>query len=226
MVVITAKAKTTMTFLKTTFLLVFLSVNLLVNAQTAEDLFKTNDTKIRWLGIDFTHVNLIGKFSNFTGDKSSWEIKHIYFPAWNRMILDERDRYDIRGMLRKDVIYYDIDMIAKVNDGAPLEDLESYNTPQYTESDITNFVNSYNTEGMNGIGIALIAETLNKAENESYFHFVAINLANKQVLIHQRLRGEPRGLGFKNYWAGAIHDVLQQIDENYYRLWRSEYAKR
>jgi hypothetical protein len=195
-------------------------------SQTAEDLFKTNEMKISWLGIDFSHVNLIGRFSNFTGDKSSWEIKHVYFPAWNKAIVDEREKYDIKGMLRKDVIYYDVDMIGMINEHAPLEDLESYNTPRYTQEDIIKFVSAYNTEGKTGIGVALIAETLNKAENESYFHFIAINLSNKEVLIHQRLRGEPGGLGFRNYWAGAILDVMRQIDENYYKLWRSEYARR
>jgi hypothetical protein len=212
--------------LKKTLFIALVTLTSLSQAQTAEDLFRTSEVKISWLGIDFSHVNLIGKFSNFTGDKSSWDIKHVYFPVWNKLVLDEREKYDIKGMLRKDVIYYDIDMISSVNDSAPLEDLESYNTPRYTDDDINNFIKAYNTENKNGIGVVLIAETLNKAETEAYFHFAAINLATKEVLIHQRLRGKPGGFGFRNYWAGAILDVLRQVDENYYRLWRSTYAKR
>jgi len=32
-------------------------------SQTAKDLFNPNDLKVYWLGIDFSHVKLIGDFS-------------------------------------------------------------------------------------------------------------------------------------------------------------------
>lgn len=209
-----------------TFLLVIVVYG--ATAQTADDLFTTNDTKITWLGVDFSHVKLIGCFSEFAGlgSKNARQIKHHYFPEWNKIILHEREKYDVRGMLRKDHIFYDVDMIFTLNDNTRLEDLEAYNTPLYTADDMAGFVKLYDTEGMKGIGIALIAEALDKSENEAYFHFVAINMTTKEILVHKRLRGEPGGLGMRNYWAGAIHDVIKQIDRNYYRIWRAEYARR
>jgi hypothetical protein len=213
--------------MKKTIILLLVCLPALAWTQTAEDLFKTNDVKISWLGVDFSHVKLIGCFSHFHGfgEKNARQIKHDYFPEWNSIILHEREKYDVRGMLRKDDIFYDIDMIGSVNQKALLEDLEAYNTPHYALEDIKKFVEVYNFEGKTGIGIVLIAETLNKAENEAYFHFVAINMKTREILVHQRVRGEPSGMGMRNYWANAIDNVIRQIERNYYRTWRAEYAR-
>jgi hypothetical protein len=199
----------------------------LVYGQKAEDLFSTNDVRITWLGVDFSNVKLIGDFSHFSGigEKSSSQIKNHYFASWNRLILNEREKYDIRGRLRKDDIFYDIDLVMSRNENAPLADMESYNNPNYTQEDIVKFINEYDVKEKSGIGIVLVAESLNKSETEAYFHFVAINLATKEVLMQQRFRGEPKGFGIRNYWAGAIYDVLEQIGSNY-RYWRSESAKK
>lgn len=195
-------------------------------AQNASDLFKPTETKYYWLGIDYSHVKLIGDFSQFAnaGEKSSAEIKHKYFPAWNNLVLDERDKYDVRGMLRKDYITYDTDMMMDVNASAPVEELEAQNPVVYTRDDIQKFVKQYKPKSNDGIGIAFIAESLNKASTEAYYHFVAINLSNNTILIHDRLRGEPAGIGLRNYWAGSVYDVIKDIRNNRYKQWKSKYS--
>jgi hypothetical protein len=197
-------------------------------AQTAEDLFTASDTKVSWLGIDFSNVKLIGDFSQFhgAGEKNASQIKNTYFPAWNMLILNEREKYDVAGMLRKDKVIYDIDMIMDINKDAPLEEMETYNAPTYSKEDIEKFVKKYKTMGKEGIGIVFVAESLNKANTEAWFHFVAINLTNNKVLVHDRIRGEPSGIGLRNYWAGAVRDVIKEISKSRYRDWKSDYAKK
>jgi hypothetical protein len=215
--------------MKKSILFIFVClVTLVSSAQTAEDLFSPSDAKISWLGVDFSNVKLIGDFSQFNGvgDKNASQIKSKYFPGWNRLILDEREKYDVAGMLRKDNIIYDIDMIMELNGSAPLEAMEAYNAPTYSKDDIEKFVKKYNTKGKQGIGIVFVAESLNKANTEAWFHFVAISLTDNKILVHDRLRGEPSGIGLRNYWAGAIHDVIKEISKNRYRDWKSDYAKR
>ena len=68
-----------------------------------------------------------------------------------------------------------------------------------------------------------IAESLNKIDTEAYFHVVIINIDSKEVLLSERLRGQPSGFGIRNYWAGAIYEILKNIDSRYYRLWRNKY---
>jgi len=203
--------------MKTILIGILISVASLGYSQQNETPVPSADTPIRWLGVDFSHVKLIGEFSHLygMGDKSSIQVKERYFLAWNKLILNEREKYDIRRLVHKDKVIYDVDMVFNKNAATPLEGLESYNTPEYSTEDITRFVNEYDTQGKDGVGVVLIAETLNKADKEAYFHFVILNMSDKKILVHQRYRGEPGGFGLRNYWAGAIHNVMEQIDQSH-----------
>ncbi len=195
-------------------------------AQTARDLFRESNVKISWLGIDFSHVKLIGDFSEFAGagERSTAQIRDKYFPQWNYLVLAEQSKYDIKGMLRKGDIYYDIDMINELNSRAPLENMEAHNNPNYKPEDIERFIKEYNLEGKEGIGIVFIAECLNKFANEAYIHFVAIDMTTMSILIHERIRGVPRGIGLRNFWAGAVYNVIKDIRSKYYNIWRKRYS--
>ncbi len=199
-----------------------------VRSQTTQDLFYSSDVTISWLGIDYSHVKLIGNFAEFfqAGEKSTWQIRDVYFPRWNSIILNEPEKYDIRGMLRKSDILFDIDMINEINAYANLDEMESYNTFRFTDEDILSFVDEYNFEGKEGIGIAFIAECLNKNAREAYHHFVAIDMKTREVIFHQRLRGEPNGFGLRNYWANSVHSVIRNIRDYYYWNWRREIGER
>ena len=74
-----------------------------LNAQSVEDLFQNSPTKFTWLGIDYSHVKLIGSFSNFNENtKITPEIiKNDYFVRWNELILKESNKYTIDKMFRK-----------------------------------------------------------------------------------------------------------------------------
>jgi hypothetical protein len=196
------------------------------NSQTAQDLFNS-DNRITWLGIDFSHVRLIGNFSDFLdlGAKGSVQIITTYFPEWNRIVLDEGEKYDIRGMLRRMDIDYDIDMIMNLNYQTNPDSMEFYNTRKFKGQDIQSYVNQYDLEGRDGIGVVLIAECLNKNFKEAYFHFVAINMKTKEVLFHERLRGEPSGFGLRNYWANSFYRVINEIKYYYYFRWKSEFNR-
>jgi len=206
-----------------TFFLLLFSV--IGNSQTAEDIFKSSDVKISWLGIDFSHVKLIGDFSEFSGagEKSFVQIRDQYFRQWNNLILAEPQKYDIKGMLRKGDIYDDIEMLMKINYKSAIENMESYNTPNYTTDSIEDFIAPYDIENKEGIGVLFIAESLNKNTKEAYFHFVAINMKTKKLLIHERLRGVPVGFGLRNYWAGSIYYVINDIKKVHYKNWKKKF---
>jgi hypothetical protein len=212
--------------MKKQFILVsFLLISVITNSQTAKDLFNSSNVKVNWLGVDFSHVKLIGDFSQFygTGSKSNAQIRDVYFSGWNNIILAEPAKYDIKGMLRLSEIYYDIDMIMEINSTAKIEDLESYNNPNYSKKDIEGFISSYKIENSEGIGVLLVAECLNKNAEEAYFHFVAINMITKEILIYERLRGEPMGIGLRNYWAGSVYSVIKDIKKKHYKIWKKRF---
>ncbi len=197
------------------------------NAQTASDLFKSGGVKISWLGLDFSHAKFVGDFYQFkeAGKISAADLRNKYFPDWNRIIINEQKKYDVNGMLNKDNVAYDIDMLMGLNAATGLDNIEGNNPPGYKQEDIKKFVSQYPLSGKSGIGVALVVESFNKGADEAIFHFVAINEATKEILVYERIVGSPRGFGVKNYWAGAIYDVIKQIRDDYYKTWKSKYVK-
>lgn len=196
----------------------------LTQAQRKEDLFTNSGVPVTWLGVDYSHVKLIGEFSQFAdaGQQGSHEIRNKYFPAWNHLILKERAKYDVQGMLRKDNMIYDIGMINDLNATTPLEDLEANNPPSYSRTEIEAFVKRYDIKSPKGIGIVFIAESMNDYTKEAYYHFVAFNMQTKEILLQEKIMGRPRGFGLRNYWAGSIFEVIDQIKSTYYKTWKRQ----
>jgi hypothetical protein len=190
-------------------------------AQNAQDLFRP-DVPVTWLGIDYSHCKLIGNFAEFAdaGRKSTWLIRDSYFPKWNAIIMNEPDKFDVRGMLRRGDLGFDLEMITNINAQTPLAEMEVFSPVIYSEEDIRSFVNQYEFKDKNGIGIVLITECMNKIMNEAWYHFVAIDMGTGKVILHERLRGQPSGIGLRNYWANSFHKVICNIQEYYYWEWK------
>jgi hypothetical protein len=203
------------------FILLFLPQAFLSKAQDARDLFSP-DVPVTWLGIDYSHCKLIGNFAEFAdaGRKSTWQIRDSYFPKWNAIIMNEPDKYDVRGMLRRGDMGFDLEMISAINAQTPLAEMEVLSPVIYSEEDIRSFVNQYTFKDKNGIGIVFIAESMNKILPEAWYHFVAIDKGTGKVIMHERMRGQPSGVGLRNYWANSIHYVIRNIQEYYYWEWK------
>lgn len=212
---------------KNVLLAIFLLLLVLsMHAQTAKDLFHSEDVKITWLGIDYTNVKLKGVFSQFMGigEKEPKQVRDDYFPSWNKLILRESKKYDIEGMIHRDKINYEIDHFMEINAETSVSDLEVYDTPDpFTTEDIQKFADEYEHDEKEGIGVYFVAELLDKPENEGWFHFVAINMGNNKVLFHRRLMGEPRGFGIRNYWAGSLYHISKDIRKRKYKKWKKEH---
>jgi len=209
------------------FTIMILLCSIIGNSQTIKDLFLSSDVKVSWLGIDFSHVKLIGDFSEFgeAGSKNTAQIRDQYFTGWNNLVLAEPQKYDIKGMLREGDINNDIEMVMDINAKTNLKDMESYNTPKYSKDNIKEFVHEYDLKNKEGIGVLFIAECLNKNAEEAIFHFVAINMHTGEILLQERLSGKPKGFGLRNYWAGALYSIIKDIKTKEYIKWKNEYVK-
>jgi len=206
------------------FTLVFMS--LIVNAQTVEDFFTNKETKVTWLGIDYSHVKLIGSFAQFdsAGEKDYDYIKDKYFPSWNYLILNERKKFDVKGMIRRKTIEYDIDMINEINDKIDADKLRATKHPNYTLEDIESFVSDYEIKNKEGIGVLFVAEVLDKNEKRAYYNFVVINMETNKVLVRELVSGTVGGIGIRNYWARSIYESIKEIKSKYNGKWRKKYV--
>jgi hypothetical protein len=194
-----------------------------IYSQSAKDFFK-QETKINWLGVDFSHSKIIGEFSQFAGagKKGVGEIQSVYIPAWNKLFVNEMEKYDLKKFLRKDNVYIEIDAIMTKNADTPTESLEGYNQPNYPTDSIASFIKETDLPIKNEIGALLITDYLHKGIEEAGFHFVVVDLSTKNVLFSKYLKCYPRGFGMRNYWAGAIYDALKKIDSDY-KSWSKSY---
>lgn len=196
-------------------------------AQTVADLFMPSGQAIVWLGVDFSHVKLVGDFSQFNGagGNSGKQVRDTYFPAWNHILFAEAEKYDVRGMLRKEDLKIDMDKIMELNSETPLETLESYNVVSFTEENIREFVKAYSSKiSPKGIGVGYIAESLNKGTSTATYHFFAINLETKELLLHEVITGKAGGFGLKNFWARTLLTSNVQVKKQW-KKWQKKYAK-
>lgn len=193
-------------------------------SQDLEDLFQKSDTKVTWLGIDFSHVKLIGDFNHFAewGSQGALSIRNNYFPAWNDLVYKEYKKYDIAGMLRKEDLVLNTDYIYDLNKKAPLEEMESKLDPDYTEEDIQKFIKSYDFKEKEGLGILLVAESLNKYKEYAKYHFVVINMKNNKILLHELFTESAGGIGLRNYWARTFYNVVKRIKDQSYFNWKKK----
>lgn len=209
-------------------LLIAMLLSPVMKGQTEADLFHDNEVKVTYLGIDYSHVKLIGVFSHIgrAGEKNVLQIRDTYFPMWNMVVLNERTKYDLSGMLRKSDVYYDIEMISAINSRTDLEGMVSYNTVKFSAEDIDTIVSGYDLQGKEGIGIVFIAECLNKSQEVGIFHFVAIQMSTGKVIFHRRLTGRPHGIGLRNYWIHSIYRIIDDIKLYYYDEWSIKSEKK
>jgi hypothetical protein len=206
--------------------LALISLSLPTFSQSASDVFSKSDQQFYWLGIDFSHVKLIGAFNQFSdaGTISASEIKDKFFPAWNDLVLNERTKYDFAGMFRKSNMLVDTYAVERANDEANVDDMESQNQYTHTDAEIQSFVSKYDIKSMKGIGILFFADFLDKSTDVAQYHVLAIDLQTKKVLLNETLRGKPGGFGLRNYWARSFYEVMNQVREDKYPLWKKKYS--
>jgi hypothetical protein len=178
---------------------------------TAKDVFTPEKNTFYWLGIDYSHLKI-------NVEPEPDVVKNQYFAAWNKLILDEADKYSIKKMFKLKEVHNDFSVINNLNTQANTSEMIAETAPNYSLSNINSFAASYPTFGLRGIGIVFIAEFISKKEKAGYYHIVAFNLTNNEVLFSERMRGEPGGAGFRNYWAGSVLSVMEQFEKNYKNL--------
>lgn len=209
------------TFSKFGFSMLFLISCLAIqplNAQKAKDVFNA-DTPLTYLGIDFTEVRIVGETNN-----PAWEIRDKFFPTINSVIINEPKKYDLKSTFQKGNVNFNLDPVMEKNSKAKLEGMVSLNSSDDNSLDdkaIANIAKGYKFNGKKGIGLLIIMETMNKTQTRATMHFAFIDMANSKVLFAEKLSGKPRGFGFRNYWAGAVHDALGQIEKQHYMVWKN-----
>jgi hypothetical protein len=138
-------------------------------------------------------------------------------------LLIETEKFDVGKSLERPPLKNDIPTTIEHNEGLNLSQLEDSKGGHMTKEDISQIVNSYNFKSLSGVGLLFVVESFSKIEGKAYIWVTFINLSSKEVLFTERMTGAPSGFGVRNYWAGAVYNVMKQMKSKF-GTWRKKYG--
>lgn len=165
-----------------------------------------------WCGLDFSQVKCIGP----DGFSEPDEVKNRYFDAWNDLVLAESNKYNVQEFYKKGKLINDLSVVTQRNEIPEVEDLVINESYAFEEGQIEKMIRAYDLKDNDeGLGLVYVVETLNKSAQEAAIHVVFFDIASKEVLWQQKYTEKPGGFGFRNYWAGAIHNTMEASEKDF-----------
>lgn len=197
-------------------------------AQPLNEFFNNKNSKIVWLGVDFSETRLYGD-AKMTNDQSEKAADILdYFKKINLLLLEEPNKYRIDNAFKKLNVTANFSAVTQVNNRLNPDLIISFNPSDYSRLNkqmIQDMVQNYETYEDSGYGVVFIMECLNKQKKLASMWVTIIDLSNNSVLLTDRIVGKPSGFGFRNYWARTILDVLVDIRVNQYDKWKRKNKK-
>ncbi len=196
---------------KLTLFLIFISVHCF--PQSDYQLF--NSETMVWYGIDFSHAKLIGT-DGFTNPD---DIKGRFFASWNNLVISEPDKYEIRKFFKKSKVILNLETVEAINQKIDVGKMVTNQNYNLTKEEIPDIVRNYSGNENSGLGVVFIVEAFNKITQTGYIYVTFFDIATKKIILSEKLSGEARGMGLRNYWAGCIFEVMETSQSKHHR-WR------
>ncbi len=201
-------------------ILTLIGSNLL--SQDSKTIFSSKE--IVWYGLDFSKSHFIGSFDQGFGylPASGYDMKTKWIPEWNGIIVREPNNFDFKKAFKKDKIHYDLNPLAKINQKIDVAECMTYITNKISLSTIDSMVSNY-PEGdiKEGIGVSFIVENFDKTLEKATVYITFFDIKTKKVLLCNILTGKPSGISMRNFWLGAIKDIIKQITKKEYNKWKT-----
>jgi hypothetical protein len=188
-----------------------------------KDVFSQDE--VVWYGLDFSKTKFIGSFENVKKIRpiNDYVLKDIYIPAWNHLIVNEPTNFDIKKTFYKKKVYYDLRSIESINKTIDTNDLITLNSNTISQNDLQDMVDLYKKGNKKeGLGLSFIIESFDKPNEQASLWVVFFDIESKKILLSKHCVGKPTGFGIRNYWAGAIKHIMNEIRYSKYKKWDKE----
>jgi hypothetical protein len=187
--------------------------------QSAKDVFDEK-TPITWLGLDFTGAKFVGDREKI----GSEEDLHKLMTAWNNLMLNEPEKFDVGKALHRLPLKQAVDIAIAHNEKLNLQGtMTSAEGSHLSKDDVARIVASYDFGTQHGIGVLFVVDSFSKIEEEGLVWIAFIDMDKKELIFANRMTAKPVGFGIRNYWAGAIYGMLKKIRLDYYDKWKKNY---
>jgi hypothetical protein len=203
--------------------LAILSLLFLVVALKAQDKSKVySASEIVWFGMDFTKAKFVGQFDQGMGamPATGGDMKNKWIPQWNNLVASEQQNFDFKKALDKD-IYYDIATMNSLNSKIDPDKCMDVNPGKISKADVEAAVKHYSSDNKKeGVGLAFLVENFNKGAQVADVYVTFFDIASKKVLICEKMSGAAKGIGMRNYWAGAIKTIIKDLGNGTFKSWK------
>jgi hypothetical protein len=162
-----------------------------------------------WLGIDYSQVRFIGSRDDFSDIPN---IRSHYFGSWNELILTESEKYNVAKAFRTATVRNEIDKAVSRSESRDIEGILQTSSYSLEESQVKALVKDYVDPGMEGTGVLIVMETLDKLRQQSTMWVVAFEMSTGEIYYMKWHTGKAGGFGFRNYWARCYYNVLKSLN--------------
>ncbi len=203
------------------FVLMF-GINTTSFSQTLKEVFNDSESPLTYLGIDFSKTKLLD-----LGNAD--DIRNRLYGSINDLIVLEPKKFDLKGAFRNSNINHDFGAVNKNISKVNSSDILSTNMSdfdRFKESDIAAVVNALDLSGKNGVGLLFVMEAMRKVDKkgDAAIWVTLVDMKTKKVLMTERMIAKATGIGFRNYWASTIKEVIEEINKKKYKDWRNKYG--
>ena len=191
-------------------------------SQTLKEVFNDSESPLTYLGIDFTKARLLD-----IGNAD--DIRNRLYGSINDLIVFEPKKFDLKGAFNKSNISHDFNAVSKNNSKVNQNEIISTNSSdfdRFQESDIASIVTALDLSGKEGVGLLFVMEAMRKIDKkgDAAIWVTLVDMKTKKVLMTERIISKATGIGFRNYWASTIKEVIEDINKKKYKEWRTKYG--
>lgn len=181
------------------------------------DFLKTRE--ILWVGINFAK----SKFTREGFDFNQETLQH-HLQEWNKLILNDQKKYDIRMSFRKPIMKYDLSVITKLNKSLKVNDvLTLFISSQHVYSDeqMRNYVASLELPATLPYALMFAVESFDTTVKTAAIWVVITKTDTREVVLCEKFLKKPAGIGLRNYWARTFYNVFYDIQSDAFRRWEN-----
>ena len=186
-----------------------------------EDLFVDflSVREILWVGVNFSKA----KFTR-AGFDYSQEIMQHYFQEWNKLILNDQKKYDIRMSLRKPIMHYDLSAVTKLNKSVKINNLFTRYIDikdVLTDDQMVEYISGLALPKTSPYALSFVVESCDASVKTAAIWVVITKTETQEVALCEKFLKTPAGFGTRNYWARTFYNVFYDIQTNAFLRWEN-----